>query len=88
MGTSVDNMQKHRSDIKKYFMYLTLINPVHQGADLMLSHHEQVLWQCSNASMTNELQELVCDICEIFRGDSKHLKGPEAFRLQADADTV
>ena len=47
----------------------------------MLSHHEQVLWQCSNASMTNKLQELVRDVREIFRGDSKHLKGPEAFRL-------
>ena len=74
-------MQKHRSDIEKYLAYLTLLNPVHQGADLMLSHHEQVLRQCSNASMTNKLQGLVCDIRKIFRGDSKHLKGPEAFRL-------
>ena len=78
MGTSVDDVRKHRGDIEKYSAYLTLLNPVHQGADLMLSHHEQVLWQCSNASMTNKLQELVQDIHEIFRGDSKHLKGPEA----------
>ena len=54
MGTSADDVQKHRNDIEKYLAYLTLLNPVHQGADLMLSHHEHVLWQCLNASMTNK----------------------------------
>ena len=43
MGTSADDVQKHRSDTKKYLEYLTLLNPVQQGADSMLSHHEAVL---------------------------------------------
>ena len=47
----------------------------------MLSHHEAVLRQCSNPSMTAKLQDLVRDVREIFRGDSKRLKGPEAFSL-------
>ena len=81
MGTLEDDVRKHRSDIEKYLAYLTLLNAVRQGADLMLSHHEQVLRQCSNEGMANKLQDLVCDVREIFRGDSKHLKGPEAFRL-------
>ena len=82
MGTLADDVRKHRSDSEKYLSYLTLRNPVHQGADLMLSHHKHVLWQCSNASMANKLQELVRDVREVFRGDSKHLKGPEAFMLK------
>ena len=47
----------------------------------MLLHHEAVLRQCSNPSMTAMLQDLVRDVREIFRGDSKRLKGPEAFSL-------
>ena len=31
--------------------------------------------------MTTKLQDLVSDIREIFRGDSKKTKGPEAFNL-------
>ena len=81
MGTSADDVRKHRSDIEKYLEYLTLLNPVRQGAGSMLSHHEAVLRQCSNPSMTAKLQDLVRDVREIFRGDSKHLKGPEAFSL-------
>ena len=74
-------MRKHRSDIEKYLEYLTLLNPVRQGADSMLSHHEAVPRQCSNPSMTTKLQDLVRDVREIFREDSKCLKGPEAFSL-------
>ena len=55
MGTSVDNVWKHRSDLEKYLEYLTLLNPVQQGADNMRSHHEAVLWQCTNPSMTSKL---------------------------------
>ena len=47
----------------------------------MLSHHEAVLPQCSNPSMMTKLQDLVCDVRAIFRGDSKCLKGLEAFSL-------
>ena len=47
----------------------------------MLSHHEAVLRQCTNPSMTSTLQDLVRDMREIFRGDSERLKGQEAFSL-------
>ena len=52
MGTSADDVRKHKSDLVKYLEYLTLLNHVRQGAGSMLSHHEAVLRQCSNASMT------------------------------------
>ena len=53
MGTSADDVRKHKSDLEKYLEYLTLLNPVRQGADKMLSHHEAVLRQCTNPSMTS-----------------------------------
>ena len=48
MGTSADEVRKHRSDIEKYLEYLALLNPVRQGAGSTLLHHEAVLCQCSN----------------------------------------
>ena len=81
MGTSADDVRKNKHDLDKYFDYLTLLNPVRQGAENMLAHYEVVLRQCTNPSMTAKLQDLVSDIREIFRGDSKKNKGPEAFNL-------
>ena len=81
MGTSADDVRKTRNDLGKYYEHLTLLNPVRQGAENMLSHHEAVLRQCTNQSMTAKLQDLVRDVREIFRGDSKKTKGPEAFNL-------
>ena len=81
MGTSADDVRKHKQDLDRYFEHLTLLNPVRQGAENMLAHHEAVLRQCTNPSMTAKLQDLVSDIREIFRGDSKKTKGPEAFNL-------
>ena len=81
MGTSADDVRKHKQDLDRYFEHLTLLNPVRQGAENMLSHHEAVLRQYTNPSMTAKLQDLVRDVREIFRGDSKKTKGPEAFNL-------
>ena len=81
MGTAADDVRKHRQDMSKYYEYLTLLNPVRQGAENMLAHFEGVLRQCTNPTMTAKLQDLVSSIREIFRGDSKRNKGPEAFNL-------
>jgi hypothetical protein len=81
MGTSADDVRKNKHDLSKYFEYLTLLNPVRQGAENMLAHYEGVLRQCTNPTMTAKLQDLVSDIREIFRGDSRKTKGPEAFNL-------
>jgi len=81
MGTAADDVRKNRQDLSKYYEYLTLLNPVRQGAENMLAHYEGVLRQCTNPTMTAKLQDLVSSIREIFRGDSKKNKGPEAFNL-------
>ena len=71
MGTSADDVRKHKQDLDKYLEYLTLLNPVRQGADSMLSHHEAVLRQCTNPTMTKRLQDLSSVVRELFRGDPK-----------------
>ena len=60
MGTSADDVRKHIRDLEKYLEYLTLLNPVQQGAGNMLSHHEVVLCQCTNnPTMVTKLQDSV-----------------------------
>ena len=81
MGTSADDVRKTRNDLGKFYEYLVLLNPVRQGAGSMLSHLEAVLRQCTNPTMTAKLQDIVRDLREMFRGDSKRLKGPDAFNL-------
>ena len=81
-GTSADDVRKQIHDLEKYYEYLRLVNPVRQGADNMLTHYESVLHKCaSSPTMAIKLRELVTDLREIFRGDPKKTKGPEAFSL-------
>ena len=61
MGTAADDVRKNRHDLSKYYEYLTLLNPVRQGAENMLAHYEGVLRQCTNPTMTAKLQDLVSE---------------------------